>query len=336
MEFLSTKQTVKIISFFTLILSLSMFGCYADFTDNLRWSLDGSARLNQDDALDNTSQIYALGLDTHKIFTNDNEDVGYAVAQIYFTKIHNLVPVPFLFDTKNDNKFIIREAHINYVGGAGWLPNIRLGHFTLPFGLEEAVDTNGRLLDYYLGANLGTKLDWGIDFNKVIQQLEYSVSYTLGGKDKLDSIDGSYAVTARVSSLSHQDFVIGGSFFNGKIDGVSRKRVAIDWRYYWHTYGLFGELAVGEDDKLQGTYHSEKYALLEFNKTSFNDQLKLYSQLIFRDKAPQEHAEKLINIGLSYQFTTQFELSLAAMTQLDKPNYADKKQLARIQLRYRY
>ncbi len=336
MEFLSTKQSIKIISFLTATVYLSASNCYADFTDNLRWSLDGSARLNQDDALNNTSQIYALGLDTHKIFTNDNVDVGYAVAQIYFTKIHNLVPVPFLFDTKNDSKFIIREAHLNYTGAVGWLPNIRLGHFTLPFGLEEAIDTNGRLLDYYLGANLGTKLDWGIDFNKVIKQLEYSVSYTLGGKDKLDSIDGSYAITGRVSSLSHQDFVIAGSFFHGKIDGVSRKRVGIDWRYYWHTYGFFGELAVGEDNKLQGNYHSETYALLEFNKTSLNDQLKLYSQFIFRDKAPQKHAEKLLNIGLSYQFTTQFELSLAAMAQVNTPNYVNKKQLARIQIRYRY
>ena len=211
-----------------------------------------------------------------------------------------------------------------------------MGHFTLPFGLEEAIDTNGRLLDYKLGENLGTKLDWGIDFNKISQQLEYSVSYTLGGKDKLDSIDGSYAITARISSLSHHDFVIGGSVFNGKIDGVSRKRVALDWRYYWQTYGFFGELAIGEDDKVLGNYQTEKYALLEFNNISLNDQLKLYGQFIFKNKARQEYAEKLLNIGLSYQFTTQFELSLAAMTQVSSPSYVNKKQLARIQIRYRY
>jgi hypothetical protein len=336
MEFLTKKQPCKGVVFFTLTMLLSIPNCYADFTENLRWSLDGSARLNLDNALDNTSQIYAIGLDTHKVFTSKNSDIGYAVGQVYFTKIHNLTPVPFLFDNKNDSDFIIREAHLNYTAGTSWLPNIRVGHFTLPFGLEEAIDTNGRLLDYYLGANLGTKLDWGIDFNKVVKHLEYSISYTLGGKDKLDSIDGSYAVTARISSLSHQNLVIGGSLFNGQIDGVSRNRVALDWRYYWHTYGFFGELALGEDDKELGSFQTEKYALLEFNKTSLNDQLKLYGQFIFRDKAQLKYAEKLVNIGLSYQFTSRFELSLAAIKQVSTSNDFKKKKLARIQMRYRY
>jgi hypothetical protein len=336
MGFLLKAQRLTIIMFFTLTIFLSMPNCYANFTENFRWSLDGSARLNYDDALDNSSQIYALGLDTHKIFTNDSGDIGYAVGQIYFTKIKNLIPVPFLFEDKDDSDFIIREAHLNYSADASWFPNIRVGHFTLPFGLEEAIDTNGRLLDYNLGKNLGTKLDWGIDFNKVVKKFEYSVSYTLGGKDKLDVIDGSYAITARVSSLSHHNFVIGGSVFNAKIDGVSRKRVALDWRYYWYTYGFFGELAVGEDDKVIETYQTEKYALLEFNKTSLNDQVKLYSQFIFSDKTQQKYAEKLVNIGLSCQVTTQFELSLAAMSQVNTPRNVNKKQVARIQLRYRY
>ena len=72
-----------------LLLVLN-FDCFADFTKNLRWSLDGSARLNLNDAIDNTSRIYALGLDTHKVFTGVDGDVGYGVGQVYYTKLSNL------------------------------------------------------------------------------------------------------------------------------------------------------------------------------------------------------------------------------------------------------
>ena len=327
---------ILLVLFLPFALAALSVSCYATFTQNLRWSIDGSARLNQNQALDNTSRIYALGIDTHKVFTDSNGDVGYGVGQLYWTKLSNHMPVPFLFSSKDDSDFIIREAHLNYTAGPNWLPNIRVGHFTLPFGLEESIDTNGRLLDYYHGKNLGTKLDWGVSFNKVISQIEYNFSYTLGGKDKAKSVDGSYAVTGRIGSLSYHDFVIGLSIFDGKIDDISRKRLAIDWQFYWGTWGVLGELALGEDNKQSQGWQKEKYSLIELNKTSINNQLKLYSQLIFKDKEFQKSTDKLINIGFSYQFTTQLELSLSGVKQVNSPASGQKQQLARVQLRYRY
>jgi hypothetical protein len=324
------------VRFFVCSLALLAVPCYADFTQNLRWSLDASARLNQNEALDNTSRVYALGLDTHKVFTSSKGDVGYGVGQIYYTKLSNHIPVPFLFTAKDDSEFIIREAHLNYTAGANWLPNIRVGHFTLPFGLEESIDTNGRLLDYSHGKNLGAKLDWGLGLNKVVSQVEYSVSYTLGGKDKAKSVDGSYVVSGRIGSLSHLDFVVGLSFFNGKIDDVSRKRLALDWQYYWGTWGLLGELALGEDNKKSQSMQKEKYSLLELNKTSINGQFKLYSQFIVSDKENQKSTEQLINIGFSYQFNTQLELSMSGRKQFNNPSMGQKQQLLRVQLRVRY
>ncbi|OUR81386.1 hypothetical protein A9Q75_07645 [Colwellia psychrerythraea] len=322
--------------FFTALLMIAIAPCHADFTQNLRWSLDASARLNQNEALENTSRIYALGLDTHKVFTLSKGDIGYGVGQVYYTKLSNHIPVPFLFTSKDDSEFIIREAHVNYTAGPNWLPNIRLGHFTLPFGLEESIDTNGRLLDYYHGKNLGTKLDWGFGFNKVLSQIEYSVSYTLGGKNKAKSVDGSYAITGRIGSLSHLDFVIGLSFFEGKIDGISRKRLALDWQYYWGTWGFLGELALGENNKqLQGGA-KEKYSLFELNKTSINEQFKLYGQFIIRDRENKPSADTLVNIGFSYQFNTQLELSISGGKQINGPSMAKKQQLARVQIRVRY
>ncbi len=322
--------------FLTFVLLTWSVHCYATFTQNLRWSIDGSARLNHNQALDNTSRIYALGLDTHKVFTYANGDIGYGVAQVYWTKLSNHIPVPFLFTSKDDSEFIIREAHLNFTAGPNWLPNVRVGHFTLPFGLEESIDTNGRLLDYYHGKNLGTKLDWGLSLNKVIRQIEYNVSYTLGGKDKAKSVDGSYAVTGRIGSLSHLDFVLGLSIFDGKIDNVSRQRLALDWQYYWGTWGLLGELALGKDNKQPQGWQNEKYNLVELNKSAVNEQLKLYGQFIIRDKEFQASANKLINIGFSYQFNTQLEFSMSGGLQINSPASGKKQQLARAQIRYRY
>jgi hypothetical protein len=310
--------------------------CDANFTENLRWSVDASARLNQNEALDNSSSIYALGLDTHKVFTSTSGDIGYGVGQLYFTKLSNYIPVPFLFTSKDDSEFIIREAHLNYTAGSNWIPNIRVGHFTLPFGLEESIDTNGRLLDYYHGKNLGTKLDWGLGLNKVVSQVEYSVSYTLGGKDKAKSVDGSYAISGRIGSLSHLNLVVGLSFFDGKIDNIARKRLAFDWQYYWRTWGLLGELALGEDNNQSTGRQKEKYNLIELNKKLINGQFALYGQFIISDKENKKSADKLVNIGFSYQFNTQLEISMSGRKQLNNTPTGQKQQLLRVQMRIRY
>jgi hypothetical protein len=331
---------------FIVLLTLTVASpfCFADFTDNFRWSVDASARLNNNIATDNTSQIYALGFDSHKVFTSANGDIGYAVGQLYFTQLSNQRPFPFMFDSADDSQFVVREAHLNYTAYSSWRPNIRIGHFTLPFGLEESIATNGRLLDYYHGMNLGTKLDWGIGVNKVLKHMEYNVSYTLGGKDDPKSVNGSHIISGRVGSLSHKDFIIGLSYLNGELDNIQRKRLAIDWQYYWTTWGLLGEFALGDNKNNRPTgnttndseWQKEKYSLIEINKTSFNQQLKLYSQFIFIDKDNQKHTDRLVNIGLSYQLSQKFELSLSSRKQFNQPTSAKKQNLFRFQARYRY
>ncbi|NQZ22571.1 MAG: hypothetical protein HRT53_10985 [Colwellia sp.] len=321
---------------FTTIIMLFSVPSYGDFSDNLRVSLDGSARLNVNSATSNTSRIYALGLDTHKVFSSVNGDIGYMVGQLYLTKLSNQTPFSSLFDSPDDKQFIIREAHLNYTAGPKWLPNVRVGHFTLPFGLEASIDTNGRLLDYYHGKNLGTKLDWGLGLNKVLTNVEYEISYTLGGKNEPKTIDSSYVFSGRIGSLSHYDFIIGFSFLDAKIDNIQRKRLAIDWQYYWQTWGFLGEIAFGKDDKFQNKWQEERYSLLELNKTSINEQLKFYGQYIVTDRESDKKSQQLINIGISYQIDAKLELSLSSRKQLDTPESANKQNLVRFQLRYRY
>jgi hypothetical protein len=332
---------LKIFKRMIMRIALTMFillsvPSYGDFSDNLRVSLDGSARLNKNSAANNTSRFYALGLDTHKVFSSASGDIGYAVGQLYFTRLSNQTPFASLFNSPDDGQFVIREAHLNYTASPEWLPNIRVGHFTLPFGLEDSMDTNGRLLDYHHGKNLGTKLDWGVELNKVLSKVQYNISYTLGGKDEPKSIDDSYVVSGRIGTLSHYDFIIGFSFLDAKIDNTQRKRLAIDWQYYWQTWGFLGEIAFGKDDKFQKKWQKEKYGLIEINKTSINEQFKLYGQYILNDREGEHNNHQLVNIGMSYQIDAKLELSLSSRKQLNTTESGQKQDLTRFQLRYRH
>mgnify|MGYP000411231144 FL=1 len=327
------KAIVRLCATIIILISAPSYG---DFSDNLRVSLDGSARLNNNSAANNTSRIYALGIDTHKVFSSTNGDIGYMVGQLYLTKLSNQTPYSFLFNSPDDKQFVVREAHLNYTAGPKWFPNIRVGHFTLPFGLEASIDTNGRLLDYYHGKNLGTKLDWGLGFNKVLSHVEYEFSYTMGGKNEPKTVDSSYVFSGRIGSLSHYDFIIGLSFLDAKIDNIQRKRFAIDWQYYWQTWGFLGEIAFGKDDKFQQEWREEKYSLLELNKTSISEHLKFYGQYIFTDREGEGTNQQVINIGVSYQIDADLELSLSSRKQLNTPGTGKKQDLTRFQLRYRY
>ncbi|MBU2970505.1 hypothetical protein KO527_14215 [Pseudoalteromonas sp. C2R02] len=303
---------------------------FADITDNFRWSIDSSARYNDYSEPNKSSQIYFIGLDTHKVFSNNNGDFAYSVMQFYYTKLSNQNPYPFMFDSPNDGKIIVREAHVNYTPSHFLIPNIRIGHFTLPFGLEDSNDTNGRLLDYGHGSTLGTKLDWGILLNKVHDKFEYKVSYTLGGKNDPKSVDGSYLYTGRFSTLSHQDYIFGLSFYFGELDNNERQRVSFDLQYYYQTWGVKAELAQGQfnDD-------DQRYALIELNKQSIDDSKKIYGQYIYKDSDSFEEAQSLALVGFSYQLNTQLEASIEFKKQLVQVNDG-KSSIFRAQIRYRY
>jgi len=320
---LRAKTTLYI---FIIIPSLAL----ADISDNFRWSMDASARYNDYSEPNKSSQIYFLGLDTHKVFSDQKGDFGYSVMQFYYTKLSNQNPYPFMFDSPDDGKIIVRETHINFTPSHYLIPNIRLGHFTMPFGLEDSNDTNGRLLDYGHGSNLGTKLDWGILLNKVHEKFEYKVSYTLGGKDDPKSVNGSYLYTGRFSTLSHQDYIFGLSFYFGELDNNDRQRVSFDLQYYYESWGIKAELAQGQlnDD-------DQRYALIELNKQSIDDSKKIYGQFIYKDRDSYEEAQSLALIGFSYQLNTQLEASIEYKKQLVQVNDG-KSSLFRAQIKYRY
>jgi len=304
----------------------------ANWTDNLRWSIDNSARLNINNTNNITSRNYFMGLDTHKIFNDQNKDIGYSVVQLYYTKLSNQRPFPFMFRHADDGQFIVREAHYNFLSNRNNLmPNIRVGHFTLPFGLEDSQDTNGRLLDYGHGKNLGTKLDWGLLANKVHNDFEYKLSYSLGGKDDPKSKDGSYIITARISTLSHLDFNFGFSVYKAKLDSKERERIALDMKYHFYQWTIKSELASGSTDD-----NDVNYWLFELNRFSLNEQWKLYLQYIFEDKHQKIQSDQKIVLGTRYTPDNHWDFSMQLKHQFQHPESKDELKLLQAQLRYRF
>jgi len=313
------------------IVSLPRFAL-ANFTDNFRWSIDNSARLNVNDTSNITSRNYFVGLDTHKVFSDQNRDVGYSVIQLYFTKLSNQTPFPFMFRHPDDNQIIIREAHYNFLTNRNSLmPNIRVGHFTLPFGLEDSQDTNGRLLDYGHGKNLGTKLDWGVLVNKVHKNFEYKLSYSLGGKDDPKSKEDSYIVTARISTLSHLDFNFGFSFFKASLDNKERERIALDMKYHYYQWTVKNELALGSTDD-----NDNKYWLFELNRLNVTEQWKVYLQYVFDDVQNKNQSDQKLIFGTRYTPDNHWDISLQLKQQIQHPENKDELELLQAQLRYRF
>jgi len=314
-----------------LLVSLSA-PSLANFTDNLRWSVDNSVRLNINNTSNMDSRNYFIGIDTHKVFNDQKKDVGYSVIQLYYTKLSNQVPFPFMFRHSDDEQFIIREVHYNFLSNLNSLmPNLRVGHFTLPFGLEDSQDTNGRLLDYGHGKNLGTKLDWGLLANKVHKHFEYKLSYSLGGKDDLKSNNGSYIVSARISTLSHLDFNFGLSVYKAKLDSQERERVAFDMKYHIYQWTIKNELAFANTAN-----NDSHYWLFELNRLNLNEQWKVYLQYIFEDNQHQMQSEQKLVLGTRYTPNNHWDFSMQLKQQFQHPENKNELELLQAQLRYRF
>lgn len=324
----STRQRLTLLSS-TLLLAVGLAYTTADASeydtnnsqpgfvstlqDNLRFTIDLSARSVDLTRQNTTGYQYDIGFDIHKVFSSDTQDIAVLTAQGYFTQLNNMIAHPGFFQDKDDIEFVYRVFDINYLGLGGDLPNIRVGHFIIPYGLEHTITTNGTLRQYGQPRNLGIKVDWGVSLNKQFTDYEYEVSYTTGGNQSLDSSDGSYVVAARVGTPRDENTVAGLAVYQSRLNGLERYRIGADFKYFWQRHGLFSEISVGEnedDEVLNG--------LVEWNYRNRNESLLGYVQLAYFSQEishNREHASQGI-VGLKYApdnhwtFSTQYDKDL--------------------------
>lgn len=289
----------------------------ANWLDNSRWALDLSTRFIQDTNGDHLSSKNAIGIDFHKVFTGKHGDIATLVFQPYWVRLNAVKNPAFYFDDGDDSEITWRIANINFTGLTRNTLNFRIGHFEVPFGLEQNIDTNGTLRQYTF-SDRRIKADWGVSVNGVLAQLDYEVALTRGSGNNISDRDNPYVFAGRIGTPSMGNTVIGLSWFDGKVltaqGAIARKRVGVDVVHYYRQWEMLAELSGGDNSGLgQGN------TLLELSWRNPMESLHTYLQLRY---AKQENADtwqdhSSVSLGVQWKANRFVDVSTEWFNELD-------------------
>ena len=299
--------------------------------DNVRWSFDFSSRPLYYPIDDRSASIHAAGIDLHKVFSGATTDIGTLTAQVYLTRIDNFQGHPGFFDDEDDTEVVFRIFNFNYKGLGPRLPNIKIGHLEIAYGLEQPLDSNGTLQQYATPQNLGIKADWGISLNKEHRHFEYEVSATTGGGQKLQRQDGSYVYAARIGTPGERNVALGASVYRSYLGGLRRTRAGTDLRYQFGRSNLNGEVSIGSNGDADVLN-----SLVEYNRVSRTEAVATYLQLVYLSQDGSQGWDRTINanLGIRYRPDTHFDLSAQYTHTLRNPQRTHPSTIA-LQMRYR-
>jgi hypothetical protein len=308
------------------------------FQENLRATLDLSTRISHNDDTNNNHYQHVAGLDLHKVFSNDTGDWATLRAQLYVLRQENGpggAAHPFL-EGADDWELQPRILDVNFTSLGKHIPNIRIGHFEVPFGLEHLINTNGTLHDFRHAQNIGkVKPDWGIALNDDFANWEYEVGITRGTGIEYHSKGDPYIIAGRIGSARDRNFVIGASFADinntRPVVGNSigeRERYGFDVQYYYDLFGALAEVSWGENNDGSDIRHT----ILELNWRSPGEKWFIWAQGIHEEAdSAANQTESLGHYGI--RFAPDSHWAFSAMWshsyQTDGDTYA-------AQVRYRF
>ncbi len=319
--------------FSCLIMPYGLASSFDELQDNLRFSIDVSARSVNYQDVEQVGYTHIVGMDLHKVFTNRNGDVGTLILQAYMTKLDNQIQHPSFFEDENDSQLVYRIFTFNFTQTQPWQPNLKLGHLEIPYGLEHSINTNGTLRDYAQGSNLGIKADWGVSLNKQHQLFEYEISTSTGGGQSLQANDSSYVYSARIGTPRHLNQIVGISVYESKLANNTRRRVGLDAQHYWGLFALFGQLDHGENN---GQYVNR--GLMEFNWRDTREFTTIYLQSIYalEDSELAQQNKLTFAIGAQLDYRQRWDFSGQFKWDHDTFNEQKKTERLSLQLRYRF
>ncbi len=303
--------------------------------ENLRWALDVSTRQIRNLEADEWYAQDVYGFDLHKVFSGSNGDYGTLVFQPYLVHLKNIPNPPFFFDDGDDWELTWRIANFNYTGLAHGKFNIRIGHFEVPFGLEQNTDTNGTLRQYTFKKR-GIKADWGTSINGSLPKFDYEFAFTRGSSNEFLDRDNPYVLSGRVGTPSHQNTIFGFSYFYGEVlagdQAVKRKHLGIDIAHYIYQWELLSEFSGGENDD------NEVFNWLgELSWRNLAESIQLYLQTnTSYEKLKGSWDEALgLTFGATWKFNRQLSLSSQLFHEVDNPTGMKADTTASFQLRVR-
>lgn len=305
------------------------------FLKNTRWAIDVSTRQIRNLEADEWYSQDVYGFDLHKVFTGPNGDYGTLVFQPYLVHLNNIPNPPFFFDDGNDWELTWRIANFNYTGLGHGKFNVRIGHFEIPFGLEQNIDTNGTLRQYSF-SNRGIKADWGASINGNLNKLDYELALTRGSSNEFLDRDDPYILSGRIGTPSHKNTIYGFSYFYGDVlagtQTIRRKQLGLDIAHYYKQWEFLSELSGGENSDIEVLNW-----LGEISWRNLFESVHLYTQTktsLSKINNKWEDGFSL-SVGIDWKFHKQLSLGSQVTHEFDNPTGSNADLTAAFQLRAR-
>ncbi len=302
---------------------------------NLRWATDLATRGVQDLENESSSAQHVIGFDLHKVFTSSSGDIGTLILQPYIVKLHNVANPPFFFDGE-DQELTWRITNFNLTKLSKGQFNIRLGHFEVPFGLEQNINTNGTLRQLTF-ASRRIKADWGISANGSLTAFDYEVAATRGSGNDLSADQDPGLISGRIGTPSNRNLITGISFLQGDVltgNGiVDTDQIGIDLAYYLYSWELLFELSTGDrgpDDIVNSFIEASWYN----NIGSIHAYFQLRNELNKNTSTGRQDTNSMTT-GLSWSITPSLTLSSQWTKELDNPQTSQEASRFFLQARIR-
>jgi len=239
-----------------------------------------------------------------------------------------------------DFEIVNRITNFNYTRYGKGKTNFRIGHFEIPFGLEQIVNTNGTLRDFTHNQNFGLKSDWGVTFNGESNSLEYELGLSRGSGNVWRRRDDPFVLAGRVGSDRTENVVWGLSAFHGEVlnfapEGgtVRRSRIGADVTFADENLIWLGEFSAGVDDG-----DSAYTALVEVDWTDSKETLLLYNQVVLRgfDRSSGWDNELRNSIGVRWSPDAKWAVSGQLSHFFDPLSSENRGTVVEFQMRYRF
>ena len=309
--------------------------------DNLRFTVDISTRPTYFGPTGDLGNVAFIGIDLHKVITSENGDIGTLTLQPYLARIDNAPAEPRSnFDDPHDWALQWRIFNFNYTEHGKGKTNFRIGHFELPFGLEQIVNTNGTLRDFTHFENFGIKNDWGVSFNGENKEVEYELGLTRGSGNFYRRRDDPYVVSGRIGSSRDNRVVLGLSGLHGEIlnfdpsgGTVRQSRLGLDMTIADEKFVYLSEFSAGvvdDDPVFTGLFEIDTY--------NRDETLLAYNQFVVRgiEQANDWDFEVRDSIGLRWHPDSHWTLSAQVSHFFDVMGTARRGTAFELQARYRF
>jgi hypothetical protein len=302
-------------------------------SDDTRFSWDYTLRSVHAAGVERTGLLSAVGADLFHVFpSSSGGDLGTLRLQGYALRADGLPATPGFFDDTHDWEWTYRIFDFNYTRFARDGVNIRLGHYQLPYGLEQTQSTYGTLRDYLSMSNMGIKADWGVTLNGQLTDYEYEVSLSRGSGRLYEDLDENYIVAGRIGTPREENFALGASFMSGRLPKggfAHRERIGVDAIWTLPAVTVLSELNFGkngETDVASG--------LLEVNCTSAAETELAYVQLFGTDTEGDD--KYWATVGALHHVGNGVTLSTQWKVDLDANDGKEPSEAFMLQLRYRF